>query len=178
MPKSRRKPARAQLAAARVSSTQNVKPWVKWVALAIVAALAISVIAGALTATPAHASTRESVSETGTAASLGTQASADTCLLDTDHDGIANPDDPDIDGDGIVNGEDGDIDGDGIVNSQDGDPASTNCFDSEPPIMVDASVPKTSDSAGIWGYFVTFGSAFAVVAVVVITLVSKRKKKG
>jgi hypothetical protein len=99
-----------------------------------------------------------------------------TCLLDTDSDGIANPDDPDIDGDGIINGEDEDIDGDGIVNSEDGDPASTNCYDSNPPVMA-YSTAIAPDDSGAWGIYVTFGIGFAVVAVVVITLVSKRKKK-
>jgi hypothetical protein len=210
MPKSKRKPLRAQQAAVAISSTQNVKPWVKWVALAIVAALGISVIAGALTATPAHASTRALLSETATnpapeatdeptlysVEDPATDPTLDpdpaateepmllsvddpspgTCLLDTDNDGIANPDDADIDGDGIINGEDEDIDGDGIVNSEDGDPASTNCYDSKPPVMA-YSTAIAPDDSGAWGIYVTFGIGFAVVAVVVITLVSKRKKK-
>jgi len=199
MSKSKRKPPRAQKAAAKVSSTQNVKPWVKWVALAIVAALGVSIIAGAITATPAHAATAAVLSEAGNGSGNVSDPSVSpasdsgetptlysvddptpgTCLLDTDNDGIANPDDSDIDGDGIVNGEDNDIDGDGIVNSQDGDPAATNCYDSKPPIMANSSAPNgATSSTATWGYLVTFGSAFAIVAVVVITLVSKRKKKG
>ena len=186
MPKSKRKPPRAQKAAAKVSSTQNVKPWVKWVALAIVAALGVSIIAGAITATPAHAATAAVLSEAGNGSGNVSDPSVSpasdsgetptlysvddptpgTCLLDTDNDGIANPDDSDIDGDGIVN-------------SQDGDPAATNCYDSKPPIMANSSAPNgATSSTATWGYLVTFGSAFAIVAVVVITLVSKRKKKG
>jgi hypothetical protein len=197
MPKSKRKPVRSQQAAAQTSSTQSVKTWVKWVALGIVAALGVSIIAGAITATPAHASTSSAFSETSTDSNgdpstnptpdpteMPTLYSVDeattgTCLLDTDNDGIANPDDPDIDGDGIINGEDPDIDGDGIPNAQDGDPAATNCnSDAPPPIMAYSSTPApTGDSASL-GLWVTFGSAFAVIAVVVIVLVSKRTKKG
>jgi len=168
MPKSKRKPLRAQQATTQNSNTQNVKPWVKWVAIVIVALLGISVIAGAITATPAHA--EGIVSDVRAATSP-------TCLLDTDHDGIANPDDPDIDGDGIVNGLDNDIDGDGIINSKDGDPASTNCVDSAPPIMPNGA-STTVEGTGAWGIYVTFAVSFAVVAVIVITLFSKRQKKG
>jgi len=188
MPKSKRKPLRAQQTAAKVSSTQDVKPWVKWVALVIVAILGVSVIAGALTATPAHAETL-SVSEIPTdPAPDVTEAptlysvdgpSPETCLLDTDNDGIANPDDPDIDGDGIINGEDSDIDGDGIDNSQDGDPAATNCnSDAPPPIMAYSTAPVSTEDKATLGLWVTFGSAFAVIALLVIVLVSRRTKKG
>ena len=61
MPKSKRKPQRAREAAARISETQDVKPWVKWVALIIVAILGVSVIAGALTSAPAHANPQASL---------------------------------------------------------------------------------------------------------------------
>jgi hypothetical protein len=167
MTKTKRKTVRAQQAAAQTSSTQPVKTWVKWVALGIVAALGVSIIAGAITATPAQASTTAAYGETG------------TCLLDTDNDGIANPDDPDIDGDGIINGEDSDIDGDGIDNSQDGDPAATNCnSDAPPPIMAYSTAPVSTEDKATLGLWVTFGSAFAVIALLVIVLVSRRTKKG
>ena len=44
-----------------MSETQDVKPWVKWVALIIVAILGVSVIAGALTSAPAHANPQASL---------------------------------------------------------------------------------------------------------------------
>jgi hypothetical protein len=201
MPKTKRKAVRAQQAAALTSNTQPVKAWVKWVALGIVAALGVSIIAGAITATPAHASTSAVYTETSTdpasdptsdstteptpepvdGATLYSvdDATPGTCLLDTDQDGIANPDDPDIDGDGMINAEDSDIDSDGLANTQDGDPAATNCNDNaEPPIMAYSTTPAPADESGSWGLWVTFGSAFALVAVVVIVLVSKRTKKG
>ena len=141
MPKTKRKTVRAQQAAAQTSSTQPVKTWVKWVALGIVAALGVSIIAGAITATPAHASTTAAYGETG------------TCLLDTDNDGIDN--------------------------SQDGDPASTNCnSDAPPPIMAYSTAPVSTEDKATLGLWVTFGSAFAVIALLVIVLLSRRTKKG
>lgn len=170
MPKSKRKVSRAVSDVRVESSTMKVKPWVRWIAIGIILALASSVLAGAITSAPAQAvesSTSPSVEEIMPLAEA-------SCLLDNDNDGVANPDDPDIDGDGAVNGEDDDIDGDGITNFEDGDPAATNCNDDGvPPLMVQTSViPNTDD-----GVLVILGIAFALLALVVITLLARRPKK-
>ena len=170
MPKSKRKVSRAVSDDRVESSTMKVKPWVRWIAIGIILALASSVLAGAITSAPAQAvesSASPSVEEIMPIAEV-------SCLLDNDYDGVANPDDPDIDGDGAVNGEDDDIDGDGITNFEDGDPAATNCNDDGvPPLMVQTSViPNTDD-----GVLVILGIAFALLTLVVITLLAKRQKK-
>lgn len=171
MPKRKRKVSRSVADDRVESSTMNVKPWVRWLAIGIILALATSVLAGAITAAPAQAaesSASPSVEEI-------MPISEATCLLDNDTDGVPNPDDPDIDGDGMVNGEDEDIDGDGITNFEDGDPAATNCNDNaEPPLMVKTSTLSDTED----GMLVTLGIAFALLAVVVVTLLARRSKKA
>lgn len=170
MPKRKRKVSRAMSDDRAESTTMNVKPWVRWLAIGIILALATSLLAGAITAAPvqaAESSASPSVEEIMPIAET-------TCLLDNDNDGVANPDDPDIDGDGNVNGDDEDIDGDGITNFEDGDPAATNCNDDGvPPLMVQTGLLPPGDD----GTFVTLGIAFALLALVVITLLARRQKK-
>jgi hypothetical protein len=170
VPKRKRKVSRAVSEVRNESATMNVKPWVRWLAIGIILALATSVLAGAITAAPAQAaesSASPSVEEIMPIAETN-------CLLDNDGDGVANPDDTDIDGDGTVNGDDEDIDGDGITNFEDGDPAATNCNDdAEPPLMVKTGLLPPGDD----GTFVTLGIAFALLALVVITLLARRQKK-
>ena len=171
MPKRKRKISRALPEVRSESATMNVKPWVRWLAIGIILALATSVLAGAITAAPAQAaesSASPSVEEI-------MPISEATCLLDNDNDGVPNPNDPDIDGDGTVNGEDDDIDGDGITNFKDGDPAATNCNDdAEPPLMAQTPILSNADD----GMLVTLGIAFALLALVVVTLLARRSKKA
>lgn len=171
MPKRKRKVSREVFDERADSSTSSVKPWVRWIAIGIILALATSVLAGAITATPAQA-VESSASPLIEEIMPISEAS---CLLDNDIDGVPNPEDTDIDGDGTVNGEDDDIDGDGITNFEDGDPAATNCNDdAEPPLMVQTSILSGADD----GVVVTLGIAFALLALVVVTLLARRSKKA
>jgi len=92
-------------------------------AIALVVALLLSLLAGAISFTPTQAAEPDSVQV----------SAAEPALVDTDKDGIENNEDPDVDGDGIVNGEDEDIDGDGIENFEDADPIDTTDIDSNAP---------------------------------------------
>lgn len=92
-------------------------------AIAIVVALLLSLLAGAMSFTPSQAAESEFVQV----------SAAEPALVDTDKDGIENNQDPDVDGDGIVNGEDEDIDGDGLKNFDDADPIDTTDIDSNDP---------------------------------------------
>ena len=155
MPKSKRKVSRAVSDDRVESSTMKVKPWVRWIAIGIILALASSVLAGAITSAPAQAvesSASPSVEEIMPIAEV-------SCLLDNDNDGVANPDDPDIDGDGAVNGEDDDIDGDKILNGEDGDPAATNCGKNAPPPVI---LPEPENSST--------GSDSSWIAIVAVAL--------
>ena len=96
---------------------------VRLVAIGIIAALLLSLLAGALSFTPSAPASANSVQI----------QKADSELVDTDSDGVENNQDPDVDGDGIVNGEDPDIDGDGIENFDDADPIDTTDVDSNAP---------------------------------------------
>jgi hypothetical protein len=171
VPKSKRKGGNSAEVRRSESSTMPVKPWVRWIALALILILATSVLAGAITAAPAQAA---ETSPTPSAAEI-MPAAETTCLLDNDGDGVPNPDDQDIDGDEVVNGEDNDIDGDGIGNFDDGDPAATNCNDdAAPPLMATTGLsPAGQDD----GFLVTLGIVFALALVVVITLLARRQKK-
>lgn len=100
---------------------------VKTGAIVIVLALLLSLLAGALSVTPAQAS---NVSDREKSVQI---LHVDQEIVDTDGDGIENNQDPDVDGDGIVNGEDSDIDGDGIENFNDADPINTTNIDSNGP---------------------------------------------
>ncbi len=160
------------------ASSTRVKPWVRWVAMAIVFALGISVLAGALSAQAGPISNRTNsglVSAVETADQL-TSAETD-CLLDNDSDGVANPDDPDVDGDGIVNGEDSDIDGDSIDNSQDGDPVATNCNDDAGPPLIGTTYTAGEDPFD-WTPVVFFSAIGGLVAGIAVFLILRRKKKS
>jgi hypothetical protein len=100
---------------------------VKTGAIVIVLALVLSLLAGALSFSPAQAA---GFGEANKSVQI---QNADVKPIDTDGDGIPNNEDPDIDNDGIVNVNDSDIDGDGISNFDDGDPAATNGFDGKTP---------------------------------------------
>jgi hypothetical protein len=107
-----------------VQNTENRRnKSLRWVSIAIIMALILSLLVGALSVTPS-----------APASAAGFSAySADSDLVDTDGDGIENNADSDVDGDGIVNGEDPDIDGDGIENFDDADPIDTTDVDSNAP---------------------------------------------
>lgn len=105
---------------------KNRERRIRLVAISIIAALLLSLLAGALSFTP---TTPVSALEV-TSVQIHT---SDQELVDTDGDGIENNADPDVDGDGIVNGEDPDIDGDGIENFDDADPIDTTDVDSNAP---------------------------------------------
>ena len=113
------------------ASTIRRERTVRIAAIVIVLALVLSVLAGALSITPAQAAEPKN-----TGKSVQILKSDDSPLgtsVDTDGDGIVNNEDPDIDNDGIVNANDGDIDGDGVPNFDDGDPAATNGYDGKSP---------------------------------------------
>lgn len=175
MPKTKK--SKKRTAPIEPQSTSRVKPWVRWMAMAIVFALGVSLLAGALTAQAASAS--EPVKNLS---SLSTNVAADrlnendsTCLLDNDSDGVANPDDPDVDGDGIVNGEDSDIDGDGLDNSQDGDPVATNCDDAGTPPLLGTTY-TAGEEAFDWPTVITYSLLGAAVLGIAAALVLRRKK--
>ena len=161
MPKRKpRRPVRQQPVESG-SQTMPVKPWVRWVAIGIVAALVMSLLAS-LAATPAHAAIFHS-----------TTIDSSNCVVDTDNDGIANAKDPDIDGDGVINANDNDIDGDGIDNAHDGDPAATNCNDdAAPPLIGKALVPNEF----VWQAAAALGIPVVVIVGVAVTVVARRKK--
>lgn len=176
MPKNR-KTKRSARPTESASSTR-VKPWVRWVAMAIVFALGISVLAGALTAQAeplAHKSDTGLISALAVADEFATGEA--NCLLDNDSDGVANPDDPDVDGDGIVNGEDSDIDGDSIDNSKDGDPVATNCNDDAGPPLLGTTYTAGEDPFD-WTPVVFFSAIGGLVAGIAVFLILRRKKKS
>lgn len=153
--------------------------------MAIVFALGISLLAGALTAQAASGHLDSSHFSTVAAGSVESDsvrsisiepATETTCLLDNDSDGVANPDDPDVDGDGAVNGEDNDIDGDGVVNANDGDPVATNCDDSAaPPIL--AAIPPAQNPNYEWQLVTTFSLLGASLLGIAVALIFRRKPK-
>lgn len=118
-------------------------------AIVIILALLLSLIAGAVSITPSQAAD-------------STPAPTVAAPIDTDGDGVANNEDPDIDNDGLVNAEDNDIDGDGKANFDDGDPAATNGFDSQTPTK-----PETYEfqkAAQSWSGFWWMGAGILVLA--------------
>lgn len=172
------KKTRKNIPAAPQQSTSQVKPWVRWVAMGIVFALGVSLLAGALsTHTKPAPGTPNSVATIVMASNSASQVRTQdesVCLLDSDGDGIANPDDPDVDGDGIINGEDSDIDGDGILNQKDGDPVSTNCNDADAPPLVGVAF-TAGEPVYDWKPVLTF-SIFGIALIgVSVALIFRRK---
>ena len=142
---------------------------IRLVAISIIAALLLSLLAGALSFTP---SPPASAAETKSVHI----SSADQELVDTDGDGLENNQDPDVDGDGIVNGDDPDIDGDGIENFDDADPIDTTDVDSNAPQKPirpagggDTFVQST---AWIW-----ISLSLVAASVISTSLLAKRRKK-
>ena len=142
---------------------------IRLVAISIIAALLLSLLAGAL-----------SFTSSPTASAAETKSvqihSADQELVDTDGDGLENNQDSDVDGDGIVNGEDPDIDGDGIEKFDDADPIDTTDVDSNapekpirPPGAGDTFVQST---AWIW-----ISLSLVAASVISASLLAKRRKK-
>lgn len=148
---------------------KNRERRIRLVAISIIAALLLSLLAGALSFTPtppASANEAKSVQI----------HSADQELVDTDGDGIENNQDPDVDGDGIINGEDPDIDGDGIENFDDADPIDTTDVDSNAPQKpirpAGAGDQFAQSTAWIWiGLSTLAATAFS------LWLLGKRRKK-
>ncbi len=122
---------------------------VKTGAIVIVLALVLSLLAGALSFSPAQASENQAFSKSVQI------LDADVKPIDTDGDGIPNNEDPDIDNDGLVNAQDSDIDGDGTSNFDDGDPAETNGFDSKTPKKPGSvSFEELTQNGGVFGWVV------------------------
>lgn len=142
---------------------------IRLVAISIIAALLLSLLAGALSFTPAPPA---SAAETKSVHIL----SADQELVDTDGDGIENNQDPDVDGDGIINGEDPDIDGDGIENFDDADPIDTTDVDSNAPQKpirpAGAGVTFVQSTVWIW-----ISLSLVAASVISASLLAKRRKK-
>ena len=142
---------------------------IRLVAISIIAALLLSLLAGALSFTP---TTVASASE---AKSVQINA-ADQDLVDTDGDGVENNADPDVDGDGIVNGEDPDIDGDGIENFDDADPIDTTDVDSNAPQKpirpAGAGDTFVQQTAWIW-----ISLSLVAASVISASLLAKRRNK-
>ena len=146
--------------------------------MAIVFALGISLLAGALTAQAASASEPGNFSTFSTTVVSDRMAENESnCLLDNDSDGVANPDDPDVDGDGIVNGEDSDIDGDAIDNSQDGDPVATNCDDAGTPPLLGTTYTAGEEPFD-WTTVITYSLLGASVLGISAALILRRKKSA
>jgi len=166
LPKQTKRRGKASL----VKSVQNQKSArdkrLHWVSIAIILALILSLLVGALSVTP-----------TAPASAAGFSAySADSELVDTDGDGIENNADSDVDGDGIVNGEDPDIDGDGIENFDDADPIDTTDVDSnapQKPIRPEGA-GDIFDQSTAWIWFCGFAIVFAAISA---WLLAKRRKK-
>lgn len=129
---------------ASLGSSQTVEPksafqvkrerTIRIAAIAIILALVLSVLAGALAITPSQPAGAVGIGVAGKSVQiLQADDSPVGTGIDTDGDGIENNLDPDIDNDGIANINDPDIDGDGTGNFDDGDPAATNGFDGNPP---------------------------------------------
>ena len=142
---------------------------IRLVAISIIAALLLSLLAGALSFTPAPPA---SAAETKSVHI----SSADQELVDTDGDGLENNQDPDVDGDGIVNGEDPDIDGDGIENFDDADPIDTTDVDSNAPQkpvpQAGAGDTFVQSTAWIW-----ISLSLVAASVISASLLAKRRKK-
>ncbi len=133
-------------------------------AIVIVVALVLSLLAGALSFSPAQASENQALDE-----SVQIQNS-DVKPFDTDGDGIPNNEDPDIDNDGLVNANDSDIDGDGTSNFDDGDPAATNGFDGKTPKKPGSgSFEELTQNGSIFGWI------FGAIAVAGLGVVFGRK---
>lgn len=139
-------------------------------AIAIILALLLSLIAGAISITPTPPANAESVqimtsddSPTGTA-------------IDTDGDGIPNNEDPDIDNDGVVNANDGDIDGDGVSNFDDGDPAATNGYDGKTPNKPGSISFQELSQNGL--YFWILGGLVALLGTGILILRNTQQKRG
>lgn len=166
--------------AASVGSNQNSEPKsssqirreriVKTGAIVIVLALVLSLLAGALSFSPAQASQKQASGK-----SVQTQqVTSET--VDTDGDGIENNQDPDVDGDGLVNGEDNDIDGDGIENFEDADPIDTTDIDSKSPEKPDRPASSgdilTGNSSLLW-----MSLPIGVAALISFWILAKLRKK-
>ena len=143
---------------------------VKTGAVVIVLALLLSLIAGAVSFSPAQAATNGNFSESVQIQKVSSET------VDTDGDGIENNQDPDVDGDGLVNGEDNDIDGDGIENFEDADPIDTTDIDSKSP-------EKPDRPAGL-GDILTGGSSLlwmslpiGISVLISLWILAKRRKK-
>lgn len=122
---------------------------VKTGAIVIVVALVLSLLAGALSFSPAQAAENPWIGK-----SVQIQ-NADVKPIDTDGDGIPNNEDPDIDNDGLVNAQDSDIDGDGTSNFEDGDPAETNGFESKTPKKPGSvSFEELTQNGGVFGWLI------------------------
>ena len=142
---------------------------IRLVAISIIAALLLSLLAGALSFTP-----------TAPASATGVESvqihASDLELVDTDGDGLENNQDPDVDGDGIVNGEDSDIDGDGIENFDDADPIDTTDVDSNAPQKpirpAGAGDTFVQSTAWIW-----ISLSLVAASVISASLLAKRRKK-
>lgn len=142
---------------------------IRLVAISIIAALLLSLLAGALSFTPTP------VASASEAKSVQINA-ADQDLVDTDGDGVENNADPDVDGDGIVNGEDSDIDGDGIENFDDADPIDTTDVDSNAPQKpirpAGAGDTFVQQTAWIW-----ISLSLVAASAISASLLAKRRKK-
>ena len=140
---------------------------IRLVAISIIAALLLSLLAGALSFTPTP------VASASEAKSVQINA-ADQDLVDTDGDGLENNQDPDVDGDGVVNGEDPDIDGDGIENFEDADPIDTTDVDSnapQKPIRPAGSVANT----GLNMVVIFLGLGSVVALAITVFVLGKRR---
>ena len=143
---------------------------VKTGAVVIVLALLLSLIAGAVSFSPAQAAIIGNLSESVQIQQVNTET------VDTDGDGIENNQDPDVDGDGLVNGEDNDIDGDGIENFEDADPIDTTDIDSKSPEKPDR--PAGSGDILIGGSSLLWMSLpIGIAALTSLWILAKRRKK-
>lgn len=146
---------------------------VKTGAIVIVLALVLSLLAGALSFSPAQAA---GMGEANKSVQI---QNTDVEPIDTDGDGIQNNEDPDIDNDGIVNANDSDIDGDGTGNFEDGDPAATNGFDGQTPNKPGSvSFEELTENGGIFGWLFAGFSLVAIGIVFGWKIQQKRAKKA
>ena len=153
---------------------------VKSGAIVLVLALLLSLLAGAISVAPAQASSMASIwtfdKSVHNSSKAPNIANADQVSpIDTDGDGIANNDDPDIDNDGVVNANDSDIDGDGTSNFEDGDPAATNGFDGNPPAKPGSFTFTELAENGTLGW-VSAGAALLIIAVGLFVRKSLKKR--
>lgn len=139
-------------------------------AIVIVLALLLSLIAGAVSFSPAQAATNSNFNKSVQIQEVTSET------VDTDGDGIENNQDPDVDGDGLVNGEDNDIDGDGIENFEDADPIDTTDIDSKAPEKPDRPAGSgdilTGNSSWLW-----ISLPIGVAALISLWILAKRRKK-